>query len=325
MKLLLISLDEEYVNIIEGAMAGGLSGKVDISIISDMKFLSEFANYDYKVNLLIVDEKCVEYTGKIKADTRLIITERNDNTEGFIYKYGGGQAVLRSIPIEYIRSDGLNDSKLIKVTGITGGSGKTTTAIGVAKVLYEMGRKVLYINSENIQNFSYLIDEEKTLPDEVIRVLTKPATVSADYILRAVEKNGFDYVPEMRGVLSSWQITVDIMLDIAGEICKRKIYDYVIFEMPDEVTTKDAFRIHPGENAIVTLLQDKYSVKKTERFIEAMGYTPESCFLVCGKYRADEEDALGETVENCTVCEKVAYDTTGQYKDCFVRTATAVS
>lgn len=324
MELLFISLDEEYVNIIEAALGAGISGGIDISVISDAQYLAEYAKSDHKVDLLIVDEKCLDYTEKIIAENKVVVIEKNEISEGYVYKYGGAQAVLRGIPEGFIKSGGLNESKLIKVATVTGGSGKTTTAIGVANALFGIGRKVLYMSAENIQNFAWLIDESKYLPEDIVKTFTRPARLSADQILMAAEKNGFDYIPEIRGILSSWQISLDMILNIAKEICKKKIYDYVVLEMPREVTTRDDFSAHANESVVITMTQDSYSKEKTQRFIELMGYDTKDCVLVCGKYR-ETGTVLGESIGNCLICERIKYDDNGAYRNAFVKTAFAIS
>ncbi len=327
MELLLISLDEEYVNLVEGTLARSLSSKVNISVISDIKYLSEYCKHEVATGVLIVDEKCISYIEKIRANKVLIITEKNDSREDSVYKYGGAQALLRAIPLEYIRKGGdgsLKETKIIKVATATGGSGKTTTAIGVARAFFEMGRKVLYINSENIQDFPYLLCNKEHLKDEVIRVMTKPAAVSADYVLNAVVNEGFDYLPAVSGMLSSWQITVNTLLDIAKEIAGRKLYDYIVVELPKDVVDRDAFKIHDNEMMILTALQDNYSFMKTSGFISIMGYREENCVVVCNMVRNNEEISFGREIEGCSVCDFVNYDRMRSDVKRYITTATAV-
>lgn len=327
MELLFISLDEEYVGIIEGALVTGLSRRMKISVISDIRFLTEYSNSEHKVSILIIDEKCLGYAEKIKADKTFVITEKNDASDTTIYKYGGAQAVMRAIPLEFIRNDGskLKETKIIKVLSPCGGSGKTTTAVGVSRALFEMGRKVLYINTENIQNFSFVIQEEKRLSEDIIRLLTRSVSVSCDYLLSSLENKGFDYVPQIDGLLSSWQISLDVLLDIAYGIRDKNIYDYIVVEMPKEIMPKESFMVHENENVIVTVLQDEYSCLKTKSLISNMGYKSSNCVLVCNKYDENENKAFEQEIENCPVCEYIKTDKTKQFTDCFVRTATAVS
>ena len=325
MELLFISLDEEYTNIIEGALAVGISEGISISVISDIKYLTEYSKSDHKVDLLIVDEKCLGYTERIITDNKIVVIEQNEVNEGCVYKYGGAQAVLRGLPDGFIKSDGLNESKLIKVATVTGGSGKTTTALGVANALFGIGRKVLYMSAENVQNFSWLIDDSISLSEEVVKMMTRPPRVSAEQILNAVEHNGFDYVPEISGILSSWQITTEMILNIAKEICKKKVYDYVVLEMPREVTTRDSFSAHANESVILKMTQDSYSKEKTKRFIKLMGYEAKNCVLVCGKYQGVAEEINDERIAGCIVCERIKYIEDGNYRNSFVRTALAIS
>lgn len=325
MELLFISLDEEYTNIIEGALAVRISEGINISVISDLNYLKEYSKSDHKVDLLIVDEKCLEYTERIIAANRVVVIEQNEISEGCVYKYGGAQAVLRGLPDGFIKSDGLNESKLIKVATVTGGSGKTTTALGVANALFSIGRKVLYMNAENVQNFSWLLDDSIYLSEDVIKMMTRPANVAADQILNSVVNNGFDYLPEIKGILSAWQISLDMILNIAKEICKKKIYDYVVLEMPREATSRDNFGVHVNESVVLTMTQDGYSKEKTKRFIELMGYETKNCFLVCGKYHGTAEETFDEKIGGCIICERINYDESGNYKNAFVRTAFAIS
>ncbi len=327
MELLLISLDEEYVNLVEGTLASSISSKVNISIISDIKYLAEYSKHESATGILIVDEMCIDYIEKIRANKRLIITEKNDSREGIVYKYGGAQALLRALPMEYIRrrdGGGLQETKIIKIASATGGSGKTTTALGVARAFFEMGRKALYLNAENIQDFGYLLCNKDNLKDEVVRVMTKPAAVSADYVLSAVVNEGFDYLPPVRGLLSSWQISVNTILDIAKEIAGRKLYDYIILELPRDTVAREAFKIHDNEIMLLTVLQDAYSFEKTVKLISVMGYEENNCVIVCNMFKNTEEITFEREISGCSVCDLINYDRTKSDVKRYITTATAV-
>jgi len=337
--ILLVSTDEEYNLNIETKLAMQLSLDAELEIISDPLYLEEYQKKPVKVNLLIVEEKSVSMIGNnLQADKVLLLSEdtilRNDNR---ISKFGGAQAIIRTLPADLIRSGMLSSRKthIIDVCSLQGGSGKTAAAICSGIRLAQKGKKVLYVNLEPFQHFYNLLsanNERWYMTDKLIHAIAMNPHMAADCALDEIIHDRIDMLPQLKGLTGTYQITFTSLLALVDELAGRQIYDYIIAEFPEGMTSEIQMRLFSSENILVTMLQNKDSVERIKAFSEIMKTLSGQLYIVCGRYDKDRSDDIKEVTQRLgyPICEYIPQFE--QYNiesllagECYKNTAAAIS
>lgn len=314
--LLLISTDEEYNLNIETKLALQLSPSVGLEIISDPLYLEEYQNKPRKVSLLIVEEKSTSLIGKnLQADKVLLLSEetilKSDNR---ISKFGGAQAIIRSLPGDMIRSGMLSSRKthIIDVCSLSGGSGKTAAAICLGIRLAQNGKKVLYINLETFQNYYNLLSDDikrRYMSDKLIHSIAINPHMAADCALEEMIHGRIDMIPQLRGLTGTYQITFTSLLALIDEIAGRQIYDYIIAEFPHGLTTDIQMRLFSSESILITALQDEDSAGRIKAFADIMKTLSGQLYITCTRYDCYKENHIKDITQKLgyPVCEYIPH------------------
>jgi hypothetical protein len=312
--LLLVSTDEEYNLNIETKLALQLSSSVVLEIISDILYLEEYQKKPRKVNLLIVEEKSApQISQNLQAEKVLILSEdtilRSDNR---ISKFGGAQAIIRNLPADLIRSGMLSSRKthIIDVCSLAGGSGKTATAICSGIRMAQKGKKVLYVNLEPFQHFYNLLNPDTTqryMSDKLIHAIAINPHMAADYALEEMIHEQIDILPQLKGLTGTYQITFTSLLALIDEIAGRQIYDYIIAEFPEGLTSEMQMRLFSSETILITCMQNKDSAERINSFAEVMKTLSGQLYITCGRCEVNKENHINDVVHNLgfPVCEYV--------------------
>lgn len=302
--VLLVSSDQEYNMNIEEQLAASLGDNVQLELITDSAYLSEYLQKPHKVDVLIEEEHFVaETAGAVMAGMTFQLTEETGTEGNHISKYGGTQAIVRMMDQSFLKEDGTSysrETKLIDICSVSGGSGKTVTALGVAKRLGEMGRKVLYICSCSFQDFYSLLpceageEQHPYMSQVLLRAMTDRPQAAADAALAEIVHGVFDYVPQVEKLPSAYQIKDVSYYAIADEIRNRQIYDYILMEYDNRLTGELMARLMQGERLLITSLQSRGAVQRLERFASLIGTNAQG-IVVCGRYIQEHSDYLGSS------------------------------
>ena len=297
--LLLISTDEEYNLNIETRLALQLSSSVGLEIISDPLYLEEYQKRPRKVRLLIVEEKSSGLIGpNLQAEKVLLLSEetilKSDNR---ISKFGGAQAIIRSLPNDLIKSGMLSSRKthIIDVCSLSGGSGKTAAAICLGIRLAQGGKKVLYINLETFQNYYNLLGDDikrRYMSDKLIHAIAINPHMAADRAIEEMIHGQIDMIPQLKGLTGTYQITFTSLLALIDELAGRQIYDYIIAEFPQGLTTDIQMRLFSSERILLTALQDKDSAGRIEAFGDIMKTLSGQLYITCTRYDCYKENYI---------------------------------
>lgn len=290
--VLLISTDEEYNRNIEEQLASELGEHVQLEMITDRAYLEEYLKSPHKVDTLLTEEKLMpEITAAIAARAAFLLTEETGTGNQEISKYGGAQALIRALDPALLRNNGgieSRETKIIDICSVAGGSGKTSTALGVAARLASMGRKVLYISTESFQNFNSFLNTDSCMSDNLLKCMATHSNQLAETAVSEIMHGKFDYIPQIGMITSVYQVDEQSMLEMAEAIRQVRVYDYILIEHPEDITKYTYIALMKSERLIITTLQDKASYEKLKRLYSFTGSSIGECVIVCGKYHQDE-------------------------------------
>ena len=319
--ILLISLDKEYVDRIESKLPFMLGEGTRLHIIDNEDYLSEYMNEDHaKIDVLITDENLYQSVRVCQpSDKAFVLSETIGNTD-MISKYDAETGIVQKIGSEYLKSGDIPKQKthVIDVISVSGGCGKTKTALGIAGQFFNMGYKVLYVDAEETQNYNEFIPQSWNVDFANDSLSVAMITRNIGAVLSNIQRARFDVLPAFKNPIYVYNLDLTIYYDIIQQIAEREIYDYIIVEHSSVITKSLIVHLSDSKEIVICMNGQKGSARRIDALVDNLVKFEGECVVV----------SSGEYGEPCRfpVCETVSYDnddvdftvltSQGKYWDC---------
>lgn len=297
--------DERYLASLELKLIEEYHDKVDLEVITDQAYFESFFSVPRTVELLAVQEEWYQ-SSLLRHDIDYIFllcerppeTSQPDAHVHRIFKYTSIRDIYNEM-MHVSQSDLLKaeqnkkQPQVIMAYSAAGGAGKTTVAAGIAACLAESYSKVLYIDAEYIQNFQFLMQNQKTLPNSVCKEFKADNDKIYLNIKNYICTEGFDYVPPFCAAISSLNIRFEGYIKLIQMAKSSNDYAYIIVDLDSVFNEEKAQLLGLADKVLVVARQDAFSVYKTELLAENIDCGDrEKYFFVCNAYQRDEENSF---------------------------------
>jgi len=169
LSLAVADMDELYISRIMHFLVSRYSNRFNVSTFTKQPFLIDFLSAaDKKVDILLISPELFDSTVLIeKAETIILLCEgRTEGTvRGYdaVYKFQHGDMLVSNIISifskkdrgELFIKDGTKKTRVIAVYSPSGGSGKTSIAVGSSIQCAQKGLAVFYLNFEHIDSLLF--------------------------------------------------------------------------------------------------------------------------------------------------------------------------
>lgn len=296
--ILLASLDREYVDRVEASIVFALNEYTSLFIIDSPEYLKQYVETMHaEVEVLIADEAVFQDLHRVQPAGKSYKLTEGKTQDNLISKYDGESGILSCIGSEYLTSAIAEDEKtrIIDVVAVSGGSGKTMTALGIASQLSDMGKSVLYIDAQVLQNFYEYMPKSDGLKwgDEnmALAFLRSPGEVKGA-ILGSITKGVFDYIPPFKEPLFVYNISLASYYNVAEFIAKQQIYDYIVVEHSLEMSKELVVHLSKSKCIIVCTDTSAQAPERINRFMKSIVDFKGQCLLVSDKRREHIDSRL---------------------------------
>ena len=164
--LILADSDAEYIELFKKFIREtDYINSFSVKSFTKPDILSQYLNENRYNHILLINPEIISDNLPVKKiDTIIILTDTisgekiEDKYQNHpkIYKYQPLNKIISQILSLYNKNENENTSgkktKVISFFSTTGGSGKTSTALNLAKVLTQRGKKVFYLNFESLNS-----------------------------------------------------------------------------------------------------------------------------------------------------------------------------
>lgn len=302
--MVVVELDENYLMPVEMKLAFAVDEIAEIEFISTMEAYEKYFSKLHNIDILVIDETV--YTQELHRNNikrTYILTEKPEiedtgsTTVIKLYKYANVNSLVKAIlPEEWICEEGgKSKGKIVAVISPSGGSGCTTVAIGIGAFLAGKQRNVLYINSQQMQNFQYYLNNRETLSIEASVKLNKETDLYQN-MKEFFCREYFDYLPELSSARSNLDVSMNAYSQLVSEAAESQDYDFVITDIGTELST-DALEIFEKADKILVIVnQDAYSEYKVSVLDRFLNYDDSEHFMfICNKYIPEESNCFDIT------------------------------
>lgn len=296
--VVLADLDANYLVPLEDKLTEELYDQIELEIITDRIYFEEFFSSSRQIDTLIVSDSLFSQDLlKHNITDIFVLTEDNNSGQSIgnitnIFKYSSTKEIFNQVL--YKNKEILNvqfsnkETQVIVVTSAIGGSGKTTLSLALSQSLARNHQRVLYISTDVIQSFSYYLENKGSLPNDVVGVLSGTDETLYGALKPYLRNEGITYMPPFGRNILSIGLDFSVYNRIIHAAKNAKEYDYIVVDSDMQFDECKAELIELADKVIVTVLQDSYSVSKTEFLVRNIDCRNTDKFLfVCNKFRRD--------------------------------------
>ena len=306
--IVVVDTDDEYLSPLEYKLIEDWENSAEIEIITQLKYFNEFFSQPRNIYMLIINE--LLYNEKVQKQNccHVFVLRENeydpyarttDKKIRSLYKYSS----IKEIYAEIIKDVRVNmeqipveQTRIYVVYSVCGGSGKTIGGLGISSALSDLGKRVLYVNTETYQDFNFYLEDKNYASTSFGYAL---ATNDSDLLPRMLTEIGnedFDFLRPFEKTPLSYQITEESYLNLVEKIKTLKKYDVIVLEVTRDLT-KDKLRLMEQADKVINIcMQSEDAAYKNEKLLTNINWKEEQWVFICNKYKKNEENYLENQV-----------------------------
>lgn len=305
-RIIIADLDSEYIKPLQLKFAEDFFEEVDLEIITDRLYFKKLFSTPQKAEILIVCEELYEASLQRHniAHIFLMTEQYDENRTGnlnlnCIFKYTSIKEIFNEITgkssdILKIQKDETQETKVILVYSASGGTGKTTIAVGVGASLTKNYKKVLYINAARLQAFQHMLQNHSPITaGEVYSKLSDGSENIYAEIRHVIRNELFSYLPPFKAALMSLGLDYSIYKKIILSAKKSREYDFIIVDADVTFDEEKAELLNLADKIVIVTNQTVASVMSTNLLVRNInGISSEKYIFVCNNFDKEQDNAL---------------------------------
>ena len=215
-RIIIADTDMSYIVPLQLKFVEDFFEKVDIEIITELGYYEQFFNIPQKVDILIVSEKLYSQSMQLHNISHIFVMNEQYEEEqiadlnvNHIFKYTSikeifNEIIGKSADVLKIEKNEKKETQVVMIYSASGGTGKTTVALGVSAALTKNYKRVLYINAERLQTFQHMLENRSSITtmDIYAKLVVAEGDIYSE-IKHVIRKELFIYIPPFKAALMS--------------------------------------------------------------------------------------------------------------------------
>lgn len=293
--IVLADPDYTYLAPLELRFLEELGGRVDLEVITDEAYLDEYLSSPHDIEALLVDEGWFDDRVLLQnVASMLVLTESRDTDRtsnlaaDYTFKYTSLNLIFNKVvsSCPRLRDDtSAGEATVLLFHSPVGGAGTTTAAMAVASCLRGSYRRVLYVDAERVQSFTWRLRGSSPAPAEMVRSMQRQPRDAYEAARPYLATDCFDYVPAVRPSLMASGIEPSIFSRLVESARVSGDYDYVVVDTPAELSPEVVELIGLADRVVVMVTQDEAARHKLACFLSNIdGMDADTYRFVCNRY-----------------------------------------
>lgn len=302
--VILADADYGYLENLEWKLAESYGNQIDLRVITDRDYFSHVFANAVEADIVLIGEQLFDRRlVRHSVKKYLVLTERTDlpsEEEGvcWVNRYANAKQIFSEVRFSLEQGGKLRygegkETEIIVVCSALGGSGKTTVALGLAACMSREHARVLYLSTETVQGFSYYLNSKEFLgADECMKFRFGPSSLY-ESLKAGIRREEFDYLPPLGISLESLQVSPEVYVPFVEEAGSSGDYDYIIVDTDTGCSSVNAQLMSLSDRVVLLVMQDAYSMAKTDYMIRDMDYGRGGKFyFVCSRFQEERRNVL---------------------------------
>lgn len=301
--VVIADMDEEYIATLEYKFLEQLGEQIDLEVISDGAYFQSYLNHPITAEIFIVDEEMyLPELRKHNISHLFVLTgeqKQDGSTEDLsttrVYKYMSVRELYNELTYmsEAVLQGYTEDARTTEVIAFysaIGGCGKTTISLALAGCLANKHKRVLYINTESVQNYAYYLNDASGLPGDGYRALREEKTYAK--IKSFIREEKFSYLPPFMSTLDARNLSFDVYAKLVQEARDSGDYDLIFVDLEAGYDSARLQLLQQADRVIMVVLQDEFAVYKTRYLLQCMDIRDRERYMfICNAYNDAGENA----------------------------------
>lgn len=305
-RIVIADTDVNYIIPLQLKFAEDYFEKIDLEIITDSDYFETLFSTPQRIDILIVSEELYSETMKLHNISHIFVMNEQYEEEqtadlnvNHIFKYTSLKGIFNEITgksagVLRFEQIGKQETQVILFYSASGGTGKTTVAMGVSASLTKNYKRVLYINAARLQAFQHMLKNYSaiTAADVYARLANASDNIYAE-IKHVIRKEEFSYLPPFKAALMSLGLQYSVYEKIVASAKKSGDYDFIVVDADVTFDEDKAALLNMADKVMLITKQSMASVLATNILVSNInGANSDKYVFVCCDFDKEKENAL---------------------------------
>lgn len=299
-RIVIIDDDFSYVIPLQSKFIYEFLDNVEIEVITERDCMQSFFESLQKIDILIIDKKLYfDEISKHQIKHIFVLGEdekesKNSNQIYTFYKYTNVTEIFLKIvgvgDLKIPIKADTRKSQIVLITSASGGTGKTTIALGMARALSDMYQRVLYIEASHLQTFQYFMDNKEPIESSIIyKKLTKIEKQNYADVRGELRTEHFTYMPPIKAPIMSFGINYNVFGTIAKAARESGEYDFIILDTDSIFDETKATMMNMADKVMIVTEPNSKSIYSTNKLVQSINNSDaEKYCYICNKYKTED-------------------------------------
>ena len=305
-RIIIADTDISYIIPLQLKFVEDFFEKVELEIITEEDYFETLFSTPQRADILIVSEELYSQAMQRHNISHIFVMNEQYEEEqtadlnvNHIFKYTSIKEIFneitgKSADVLKIEKNGKQETQVVLFYSASGGTGKTTAAMGVSASLTKNYKRVLYINASRLQVFQHLLENHSaiTAADVYAKLAAATDNIYLD-IKHVIRKELFSYIPPFKAALMSLGLNYSIFEKIIISAKKSGEYDFIIVDADVSFDEDKATLLNISDKVVVVTKQTFAAVLATNILVSNInGASAEKYIFVCNDFNKEEDNAL---------------------------------
>lgn len=305
-RIIIADTDINYIVPLQLKFAEDFFEKIDLEIISDKDYFDQLFTSPQMADVMIISDELYDTAMQRHNIAHIFVMNEQyeeDQTADLnvthIFKYTSIKEIFneitgKSADVLKIKDNGKQETQIVLFYSASGGTGKTTAAMGVSASLTKNYKKVFYINAAHMQVFQHMLENASpvTASDIYAKLASASENIYSD-IKHVIRKELFNYLPPFKASLMSLNINFSVFEKIIISARKSGDYDFIIVDTDTVFDEDKANLINMADKVIIVTKQGLASVLATNILVSNInGSNTDKYTFICNDFDKEADNAL---------------------------------
>lgn len=305
-RIIIADTDINYIIPLQLKFAEDFFEKIDLEIISDNEYFNTLFSTPQRADILIISDNLYDKSMQRHNISHIFVMNEQyeegqtiDLKINHIFKYTSIKEIFneitgKSADVLKIKKNGKQETQVVLFYSASGGTGKTTVAMGVSASLTKNYKRVLYINAARLQVFQQMLENHSaiTSADVYAKLATATDSIYED-IKHVIRKELFSYLPPFKAALMSLGLNYSVFEKIISSAKKSGDYDFIVVDTDVTFDDEKASLLNIADKVIIVTKQSLASVLATNILVANInGSSTEKYTFICNDFDKEKDNAL---------------------------------
>lgn len=305
-RIIIADTDISYIIPLQLKFVEDFFEKIDLEIITEEEYFDTLFSTPQAADILIVSEELYNQTMQRHNISHIFVMNEQyeedqtaDLNVNHIFKYTSIKEIFneitgKSADVLKLDKTSKQETQVVLFYSASGGTGKTTAAMGVSASLTKNYKRVLYINAARLQVFQHMLENHSaiTASDVYAKLSSAGENIYSD-IKHVIRKELFSYLPPFKAALMSLGMNYSIFEKIVSSAKKSGDYDFIVVDADVTFDEDKATLINLADKVVIVMNQNIASVLATNILVSNInGASTDKYVFVCNDFDKEKDNAL---------------------------------